>query len=68
MVAMRTEDGILVLDGSGRRLTVPGGREATWAPDVPVVAVAGPSEIVFVAPLSQEVAALALRAVDLEWH
>lgn len=69
MVAARTDEGIVFVDGTGRRLlTVRGGREMSWAPDRPIAAVAGPGEIIFVAPLSREVAGLALPALDLEWR
>jgi hypothetical protein len=68
MVAARTDQGVVVLDSGGRRaMTFPNGQAVAWAPGELVAAVATPTEILFVAPVSREVVSLPLAVRDLEW-
>ena len=68
MVAATTERGVVFFDNGGRRaMSFPGATAVAWAPDSLVAAVAGPREILFVAPISREVVALPLPVEDLEW-
>jgi hypothetical protein len=68
MVAARTDQGVVLFDSGGRRtMTFPNGRAVAWAPGELVAAVATPSEILFVAPVSREVVSLPLEVSDLEW-
>ncbi len=68
MVAAHTDQGVVFLDSGGRRaLTVRNGLAVAWAPGEPIAAVATPSEILFVAPLSAEIVTLPLAVRDLEW-
>jgi hypothetical protein len=68
MVAARTDQGVILFDSGGRRtMTFPNGRAAAWAPGELVAAVATPTEILFVAPVSREVVSLPLEVSDLEW-
>jgi hypothetical protein len=68
MVAARTDQGIVFFDSGGRRaLTFPNGRAVAWAPGELIAAVATPSEVLFVAPVSREVVSLPLAVRDLEW-
>lgn len=68
MVAATTDRGVVFFDSGGRRaLTFPGATAVGWAPDRLVAAVAGPRELLFVAPISREVVALPLPVEDLEW-
>jgi hypothetical protein len=68
MVAARTDQGVVFFDSGGRRaLTFPNGRAVAWAPGELFAAVATPSEILFVAPVSREVVPISLEVSDLEW-
>jgi hypothetical protein len=68
MVAARTDRGVVLLDSGGRRkLTFPDGRAVAWAPGELLAAVATPTEVLFVAPVSREVVPLSLEVSDLEW-
>jgi hypothetical protein len=68
MVAARTDLGVVFFDSAGRRaLTFPNGRAFTWAPGELFAAVATPSEVLFVAPVSGEIVTLPLEVRDLEW-
>jgi hypothetical protein len=68
MVAARTDVGVVFFDAGGRRaLTFHDGQAVAWAPDQQVAAVATPGTILFVAPLSGEVASVTLAVSDLEW-
>ncbi|MGH3012531.1 MAG: hypothetical protein ACRDMY_11950 [Gaiellaceae bacterium] len=68
MVAARSDQGIVIFDSGGRRaLTFPNGRAVAWEPGELIAAVATPSEILFVAPVSREVVSLPLTVSDLEW-
>ncbi len=69
MVAARTERGVVFFDSGGRRaLTFPNGQAVAWAPGGELIAaVATPSEILIVAPLSGEIVTLPLAVKDLEW-
>jgi hypothetical protein len=68
MVAARTDQGVVLFDSGGRRtMTFPNGRAVAWAPGELVAAVATPTEILFVAPVSREVVSLPLEVSDLEW-
>jgi hypothetical protein len=68
MVAARTDQGVVLFDSGGRRaLTFPAGQAVSWAPGELVAAVATPSEILFVAPVSREVVTVPLTVRDLEW-
>ena len=48
-------------------MTFPNGRAVAWAPGQLVAAVATPTEILFVAPVSREVVSLPLAVRDVEW-
>jgi hypothetical protein len=68
MVAARTDQGVVLFDSGGRRaLTFPNGRAVAWEPGQLIAAVATPTEILFVAPVSREVVSLPLAVSDLEW-
>jgi hypothetical protein len=68
MVAARTDQGVVFFDSGGRRaLTFPNGQAVAWAPGELFAAVATPTEILFVAPVSREVLSLPLEVRDLEW-
>ena len=68
MVAARTDQGVVLFDSGGRRArTFPTGKAVSWAPGELIAAVATPSEILFVAPVSREVVTLPLAVRDLEW-
>jgi hypothetical protein len=68
MVAARTDQGVVFFDASGRRaLTIRSGQAVSWAPGEQVAAVATPSQILFVAPVSREIVTLPLAVRDLEW-
>ncbi|MGH3043021.1 MAG: hypothetical protein ACRDNG_15020 [Gaiellaceae bacterium] len=68
MVAARTDQGVVFFDSGGRRaLTFPNGRAVAWAPGELIAAVATPTEVLFVAPISREVVPISLQATDLEW-
>ena len=68
MVAARADQGVVFFDSGGRRaLTFPNGRAVAWAPGELIAAVATPSEVLFVAPVSREVVSLPLAVRDLEW-
>jgi hypothetical protein len=68
MVAARTDQGVVFFDSGGRRaLTFPNGRAVAWAPGELFAAVATPSEVLFVAPVSREVVPISLEVSDLEW-
>jgi hypothetical protein len=68
MVAARSDQGVVFFDSGGRRaLTFPNGRAVAWAPGDLIAAVATPSEVLFVAPVSREVVSLPLAVRDLEW-
>jgi hypothetical protein len=68
MVAARTDQGVVFFDSGGRRaLTFPNGRAVAWAPGELFAAVATPSEVLFVAPVSREVVPVSLEVSDLEW-
>lgn len=68
MVAARTDQGVVFFDTGGRRaLAFPKGRAVAWAPGELIAAVATPSEVLFVAPVSREVLSLPLEVRDLEW-
>ena len=68
MVAARTDQGVVLFDSGGRRaLTFPSGQAVSWAPGELIAAVATPSEILFVAPVSREVVTVPLTVRDLEW-
>jgi hypothetical protein len=68
MVAARTDQSVVFFDSGGRRaMTFPNGQAVAWAPGELVAAVATPSEILFVAPVSREVLSLPLQVRDLEW-
>ena len=68
MVAAHTDRGVVFFDQGGRRaLSFLGARAVAWAPGTLVAAVAGPREILFIAPISREVVALPLAVEDLEW-
>ena len=68
MVAARTDRGVVFFDSGGRRaLTFPNGGAVAWQPGELIAAVATPTEILFVAPVSREVVSLPLAVRDLEW-
>jgi hypothetical protein len=68
MVAARTDQGVVFFDSGGRRaLTFPNGQAVAWAPGELFAAVATPTEVLFVAPVSREVLSLALAVRDLDW-
>ncbi len=68
MVAASTDQGVVFFDTGGRRaLTFPEGRAVAWAPGELIAAVATPTEVLFVAPVSREVLSLLLEVRDLEW-
>jgi hypothetical protein len=68
MVAARSDEGVVLFDSGGRRaLTFPNGRAVAWEPGELIAAVATPTEILFVAPVSREVVPLPLAVRDLEW-
>jgi WD40-like Beta Propeller Repeat len=68
MVAARSDQGVVIFDSGGRRaLTFPNGRAVAWQPGELIAAVATPTEILFVAPVSREVVSLPLAVSDLEW-
>jgi hypothetical protein len=68
MVAARTDQGVVFFDSGGRRaLTFPNGRAVAWAPGELFAAVATPSEVLFVAPVSREVLPVSLEVSDVEW-
>jgi hypothetical protein len=68
MVAARSDQGVVFFDSGGRRaLTFPNGRAVAWAPGELIAAVATPSEVLFVAPVSREVVSLPLQVRDLAW-
>jgi hypothetical protein len=68
MVAARSAEGVVIFDSGGRRaLTFPNGRAVAWEPGELIAAVATPTEILFVAPISREVVSLPLAVSDLEW-
>jgi hypothetical protein len=68
MVAARTDQGVVFFDTGGRRaLTFPHGQAVAWAPGELIAAVATPSEILFVAPVSEEIVTVPLAVRDLEW-
>jgi hypothetical protein len=48
-------------------VSVDGGRAVSWSPDGTVAAVAGGSDVSFVAPAVGRVERLALVVTDLEW-
>jgi hypothetical protein len=69
LVALESEGAVLIFDGGGRRLmTISGARAISWRPGSRVVAVAGPRELLLVAPHSREVAVVPLQASDVEWR
>jgi hypothetical protein len=69
LVALESEGAYLLFDGTGRRLmTISGARAVSWGPGSRVVAVAGPRELLLVAPHSREVALVPVYAVDVEWR
>jgi hypothetical protein len=68
MVAARSAEGVVLFDSGGRRaLTFPNGRAVVWEPGELIAAVATPTEILFVAPISREVVSVPLAVSDLEW-
>ncbi len=68
LLAARTDQGVVFFDSRGERaLSFPNGRAVAWAPGELIAAVATPSEVLFVAPLSREVVTLPLAVRDLEW-
>lgn len=68
LLAARSDQGVVFLDSRGERaMTFPNGRVVAWAPGELIAAVATPSEVLFVAPLSREVVTLPLAVKDLEW-
>ena len=68
MVAARADEGVVIFDSGGRRaLTFPNGRAVAWEPGELIAAVATPTEILFVAPISREVVSVPLAVSDLEW-
>jgi hypothetical protein len=68
MVAARADRGVVFFDSGGRRaLTFPTGRAVAWEPGELIAAVATPTEILFVAPISREVVSVPLAVSDLEW-
>ncbi len=68
MVAARSDQGVVIFDSGGRRaLTFPNGRAVAWEPGELIAAVATPSEVLFVAPVSREVVSVPLAVRDLEW-
>ena len=68
MVAARSDEGVVIFDSGGRRaLSFPNGRAVAWEPGELIAAVATPTEILFVAPVSREVVSLPLAVSDLEW-
>jgi hypothetical protein len=68
MVAARTDQGVVIFDSGGRRaLSFPNGRAVAWEPGELIAAVATPTEVLFVAPVSREVVSLPLAVRDLEW-
>jgi hypothetical protein len=68
MVAARTDQGVVFFDAGGRRaLTIRSGQAVTWAPGEPIAAVATPSQILFVEPVSSVIVTLPLAVRDLEW-
>jgi hypothetical protein len=68
MVAARSDQGVVIFDSGGRRaLTFPNGASVAWQPGELIAAVATPSEVLFVAPVSREVVSLPLAVSDLEW-
>ncbi len=68
MVAARSDQGVVIFDSAGRRaLTFLNGKAVAWEPGELIAAVATPSEILFVAPVSREVVSVPLAVSDLEW-
>jgi hypothetical protein len=68
MIAARADQGVVFFDSGGRRaLTFPSGRAVAWEPGELIAAVATPTEILFVAPISREVVSVPLAVSDLEW-
>jgi len=68
MVAARSDEGVVMFDSGGRRaLTFPNGTAVAWQPGELIAAVATPTEVLFVAPVSREVVSLPLAVSDLEW-
>jgi hypothetical protein len=68
MVAARADEGVVIFDSGGRRaLTFPNGRAVAWEPGELIAAVATPTEILFVAPISREVVSVPLAVNDVEW-
>jgi hypothetical protein len=68
MIAARADQGVVFFDSGGRRaLTFPTGRAVAWEPGELIAAVATPTEILFVAPISREVVSVPLAVSDLEW-
>ncbi|MGH3023148.1 MAG: hypothetical protein ACRDNI_05785, partial [Gaiellaceae bacterium] len=66
MVAATTAQGVVFFDSGGRRaLSFPGATAVAWAPDSLIAAVAGPRQLLFVAPISREVVAIPLPVEDL---
>jgi hypothetical protein len=68
MVAAHTDRGVVFFDAAGRRaLTIRSGQAVSWAPGEQIAAVATPSQILFVEPLSSVIVTLPLAVRDLEW-
>jgi hypothetical protein len=71
VVAARTGHGAgaitFVSRARGVLVSVDGGRAVSWSPDGTVAAVAGRSDVSFVAPAARRVERLALVVTDLEW-
>ena len=68
MASALTERGVVIFDTGGRRaLSFLNGTAVAWAPGELVAAVATPTEILFVAPISREVVSVPLGVEDLEW-
>jgi hypothetical protein len=68
MVAARTDRGVILVDGGGRRLlTFPGAQGVAWEPGELIAAVATQDEVLLVSPVSGEVVSLPLAVRDLEW-
>jgi hypothetical protein len=68
MVAASSDEGVVMFDSGGRRaLTFPNGTAVAWQPGELIAAVATPTEVLFVAPVSREVVSLPLAVSDLEW-
>jgi hypothetical protein len=68
MVAARTERGVVFFNqGARRALTVPKGWAVAWQPGGDLAAVATPTELLLVSPVTGATVSLPLAARDVEW-